>query len=620
MTTIDQLVRWLNEHGLCCDEVTDPHSAVTPGELVERLLQEQQLTEYQADVLRAGDPDQLVLGEYLLLDPIGRGGMGQVYRARHRRMKRIVALKLLPPEATANEEAVKRFHREVEAAARLVHPGVVTAYDAGEARGQHFLVMEYVVGRDLAGYLAGHGPLPLRSAVEFTLQAARALDYAHAQGVIHRDVKPSNLLVDDQGTVKLLDLGLARFDGSISTADPGSEDLTHTRQVMGTADYMSPEQAVNTKHADQRSDIYSLGCTLYRLLVGRGPYGGETVVEKILAHREQPVPSLLESRNSVPTELEQVYLRMMAKRPEDRYQSMREVAQALEGVLPTLAADDSATEIVSHGFSGTMLPPDLEATRPAAAVGQEETEVHSASQSDLTQQRSSPPTRRRAMLLAGVALLLVGVPFAAWFWWDYIGPGSSANGNVDLLSRIDPARDARDGRWQFQDGALIGGTEDLRPLKLLRTGELRAQLQVPYRLPGEYDLQVEVERLSGPGPLAFGLTTPSSQFLVVLGREFSGLEQLDRKLRPANELAPGDDALEVGHVAEIVCRVRVDGIEVLVDGKPAVVWRGRTDQLELPPGWLIADGGGMPFVGCIRSRFKFSKLKLAQPQEMPPDW
>lgn len=274
------------------------------------------------------------MGDYRLLHQIGRGGMGTVYKAIHERMGRTVALKVLRPELQNDPLLMQRFDREVRTSAGLNHPNIVTAYDAREYQGVRFLITEFVDGVDLESLVRQQGPQPVSAAVDMVMQVARGLHYAHGQGIIHRDIKPANLLRDHSGTVRILDMGLARLESvdQSSETDQSGAELTSSGMIMGTAAYMAPEQARNTRRADARSDIYSLGCTLYFLLQGHSPFQGESAIDVLLAHATHPIPSLMNSRSDVSSKLDQLFRSMVAREPEARFQSAEELLIALEAV------------------------------------------------------------------------------------------------------------------------------------------------------------------------------------------------------------------------------------------------------------------------------------------------
>jgi WD40 repeat protein/serine/threonine protein kinase len=301
------------------------------------------LTAYQAAMISQGKGRGLLITDYLILDKLGEGGMGVVFKARHRPSGHQVALKVLPQPFGLDRDAVLRFRREVEVTARLDHPNIVAILDANEDRGVNFMTIEYINGHDLDRLVRDGGPMPVDLALHCVIHAARGLAAAHAQGIVHRDVKPGNVMLDAAGTVRVLDLGLARVIEVTSAMGKTLEGtLTRTGVYMGTLDFMAPEQADDPRKADHRADIYSLGCTLYFLLTGRSPFLGDTILKRLMAHQERPAPSLRASRPEVPERLEAIYLDMMAKVPADRPRSMAEVIEALEACRSTPENDEAA--------------------------------------------------------------------------------------------------------------------------------------------------------------------------------------------------------------------------------------------------------------------------------------
>jgi serine/threonine-protein kinase len=320
-----------------------------PAALARELVRRGWLTPWQVNQLVAGRAAELVLGSYVLLDKLGEGGMGTVYKARHTWLGRVVALKVIRKERLDTDLAIRRFRREIQAAAQLSHPNIVHAFDADEVAGTHFFVMEYVEGCDLGRVVKERGPLPVAEACEYIRQAALGLEHAHERWLVHRDIKPANLLLAgarDEGpgargydaslvprpsslapSIKLLDLGLARVQRA---ADEHSGTLTQEGMVMGTPDYIAPEQARDSRAADIRADLYSLGCTLYFLFAGRVPFPGGTLTDKLLKHQMDVPTPLRQLRPDVPEAVAAVVERLMAKRPEARYQAPAELVTALD--------------------------------------------------------------------------------------------------------------------------------------------------------------------------------------------------------------------------------------------------------------------------------------------------
>jgi serine/threonine protein kinase len=292
-------------------------------------------TELQAVEPAAGEeaienePDVAMFGEYLLLDQIDRGGTGQTFKAQHRTLGRVVALKILSENAAASDELVGRFRRKARILAALSHPNLVPAFDAGVKDGVYYLITEHIDGDDLVTLLRRYNPLPVGHVVGYISQAAAGLGYAHAHGVYHRNVKPSNIMVDGDAVVKVIGLGLARVDEG-AVPEMTGKNLTQAGRPIGSFDYMSPEQALSADVVDHRTDIYALGCTMFALLTGRPLFVAKSNSEKVKAHRHQPAPTLSHFRSDVPVELDGIIHRMVAKKPADRFQSMNDVIAALQ--------------------------------------------------------------------------------------------------------------------------------------------------------------------------------------------------------------------------------------------------------------------------------------------------
>ncbi|HMF19518.1 MAG TPA: serine/threonine-protein kinase, partial [Gemmataceae bacterium] len=297
--------------------------------LAKELIARGWLTPFQVNQVFQGRAADLLLGSYVLLERIGEGGMGQVFKARNWKLGKVVALKVIRKERLSNSNTIRRFHREMEAAAKLDHVNIVRAYDADQIGDTHFFAMEYIEGTDLSKLVRKQGPMPVETACDAIRQAALGLQHALERGLTHRDIKPANLLVSD-GVVKILDMGLALLQ--LDDAEAGTT-LTHEGAVMGTPDYMAPEQSLDSHNVDIRADLYSLGCTLCFLLTGRVPFPGGTMTEKLLRHQDEVPPPVESLRPEVSTSVGAVVQKLLAKDPDDRFQTPAELADALNELL-----------------------------------------------------------------------------------------------------------------------------------------------------------------------------------------------------------------------------------------------------------------------------------------------
>jgi eukaryotic-like serine/threonine-protein kinase len=344
---------------------------------------------------------ELIVGRYELEELVGEGGMSSVYRAYDTVLERRVAIKVLHEHFSRDPEYVERFRREARAIARLAHPNVVTVIDRGEWEGRQFIVFEHVAGENLKAVIEREGPLPVDRAVLLACQIGRALAFAHQLGIVHRDVKPHNVLIDANGTAKVTDFGIAR-------ALDSDEALTATGTVLGTGQYLSPEQA-NGERGDERSDQYSLGVVAYELLSGEPPYTGDNLMAVAMRHVRDPVPSVRDRRTDVPERVDAVVAKAMAKRPEDRFASMAALTAALESCLAE--PGDEARPQEQDEDTGVIPPRPLAAPAPQPAAGRT---------------RAAPP-RRSGLRVAGalllVAVVLVGGLLAAELAFEGSLPG-----------------------------------------------------------------------------------------------------------------------------------------------------------------------------------------------------
>lgn len=401
-----------------------------------------------------------MLRDYRLFEQIGRGGMGAVHRAEHVRLKRPVAIKLLLTDRLQDDSAIARFNREMEAVGKLDHPNIVRATDAGDHDGTHFLVMELVDGPNLSQIARTVGPLRVADACELVRQAAEGLQHAYEHGLVHRDIKPSNLLLAGNGTVKILDLGLALLRESPVEQD----ELTSSGQIMGTLDYMAPEQASDTHGVDIRADLYSLGCTLYHLLAGAPPFRGSqysTILKKMMAHAQTPVPPLSNVRSDIPSELWAILDQLLAKEPSDRYATPEQVAAALQ----PFACESRLSELMDEWRNSAEQDQESSASRSTVAPA-------SSAQSDTLDPDSVQPAKSLAAQSA-----------------------DDADGMVPtIMIEPEPAsansgRSGRQNQRRFRKSlAGFGGILLLGIVFFVGTGEGRVELTVNHR-----DIQVSVD-------------------------------------------------------------------------------------------------------------------------------
>ena len=388
-----------------------------PGKLAGVLVRDGILTYFQADQILQGKWKRFAIGKYKVLERLGSGGMGQVFLCEHTFMKRRVAVKVLPAAKANDPASLERFYREARAVAALDHPNIVRAYDIDQDAGLHFLVMEHVDGTNLQDLVRKAGPLDPTRACHYVYGAAVGLQHAHAVGLVHRDIKPGNILVDRAGVVKVLDMGLARF------FHDEDDRLTkkYDESVLGTADYLAPEQAMDSHGVDIRADIYSLGATFYYLLTGRPVFADGSVAQKMLWHQTRDPDPVRTVRPDVPAELAGLLETMMAKDPAERFQTPADLMAALTPWVMTPIAPPGEQELPrlsraaaagGSTMSGRTLPGSAYPTIRTTSPPRSDAQPGSDTAETRTEHAAPPPTETDSAHRPGHRDTPPGVPLA----------------------------------------------------------------------------------------------------------------------------------------------------------------------------------------------------------------
>lgn len=505
------------------------------------------------------------LGNFVIEAELGHGGMGVVYRAFDKEMKRTVAIKVMKEDRIDSQEAVERFRREIRLLGNLNHENIVRAFHTHVDESTHtrYLVMEFVEGVELETLVRRLGRLPIADACELIRRAAMGLQHAHDNDLIHRDLKPANLMLTRKGEVKVLDLGLARPQ-SLSEAEQGFR-LTQDGQWLGTPHYMSPEQGMVRSEIDHRSDIYSLGCTLYKLLTGVTPFGNEegaTVLSILVEHANAEFPLITKVRPEIPKGLVRLLGQMVAKDPENRLSSAAEVARLLEPYCKGSKLSALYQAYLSGGFEDSL----------------------------------SAPSNRKPRW-AWWFLIPVAAAFAIWVVWSLSQPNSK-NPATDLLAQIDLDRDPVQGTWALESGVLSSSQMD----------EV-ASLRLPQTLPAEFQLEITAQRKSGVD-LKFVHRSQETPFALAFSAKASEAGGVSKE---SESQSPNESAFEKGwdiynrKPQTFVFRVKRDHLVVERDGQTLI---DQTHYSELPEDLAgVPDQPGFLIV-TKESKYEFSRIRF----------
>ena len=550
------------------------------SKLLDDLAGGEYLTDFQRSTVLDEKADSLIVGDYMLTDHIGEGGMGNVYKALHPIMKREVAVKFPTAEVTG-KVGNARFEREIKQLSKLQHANIVSALDAGYCGEQCYLVMEYVDGVDLSTLVRRDGPLNFAKSLHVIEQAAMGLRYIHRVGIIHRDIKPANILVTEDFDVKLLDVGLAKYAGGEESVS--GESQSKEGRILGTIDFMSPEQAENPGKVDAASDIYSLGCTLFYLLTGKPPFRrrGMTFVERLAAHRMAEIPRLSQTADDVPTDMDPIFDRMMAKEADRRYKNADALVRDLQRIQRDYCTQLDATvdwnEVkelerqAARGRTWSIVATAglvLALATLIAVVGM----VRSRKVAEVPLTALNYESGSEDGVASSDGLSMPGWPSTRVLDTDDLPIELLESVQIDALERVGSP-------WTMEDGELYTAMDE------------PSWLALNTRYEGDYRLRLAATRIAGDGPLVLYLPVRSNgqAVLIIDDRRRDGfLTALgfgrDRRLVKTLYTAR---LMELEQEVSVAVDVRQDSIACYIDDlqQPAFWWSGDADDLRPASGW-----------------------------------
>ena len=610
MSPVDEFASKLQESGVvsaiqirAARQSLGVDEEATISRLVDLLREQGSINDFQASRIRDGDVGQILVSDYVLLEVIGVGGMGTVFRSHHPILKREFAIKTMLDGISGNSDSVNRFLREVSTAGNLIHPRIIRAVNAGVEHGRIYLAMDYVAGVNLSRLVRDKGPLSLSKTIEFVRQIAEGLSYAHDSGVVHRDIKPSNVLYDPSARgVKILDMGLASMTSPAAGDDATRTGPTSSGQLLGTAGYMAPEQCANPSEAGPQADLYSLGCTMHFLLRGHAPYSGRCAEERVLAQLNEPIPSLCDSSADIPKEVDQVFCRLMAKSPADRYQNARELVADLDRLKSAGVIGESTAEldVVLEDYANHRWT---------------ESGVDAAASTVLLNRRTkagvSVATAAGGLMMAATALVLLllivnsaalipdanetsagSVPLAiAESLPDQAPPEYPDIPSIDevswparLIPFIFPGRDTISGSgWKLEDQVLTSGRGQA------------TLIHIKYPVPETYRLTMSVKRTAGDSPIYVGLPTGNTHGYFLVDRK--GMSSVGLNQNGYMEEFVTSASLPIDQWCTLQFEVTPQRMTFYCDGKKTVEFRGETATMSLPGALTIGKGCGI-FIGA----------------------